>query len=214
MKKLASSILVFLSFASWTWPGQQQATNPPLQSQESTPVLREGRIVSVDVAGKSIVVKAKIEREDTFSVDSVTIIKPAKPHSTVRDLVLKSLVRVRYAIKEGKKVATHIILQPLWRESPPPIVKGENAIVAEGVIQSINNKGDVMIIRAAVEQQDTFAIDSTAIVKAGNRVSSLNEIKNYISVNVHYTVKEGRKIVNKIIGTVKRPVVKKQTAGL
>lgn len=214
MKMNKLSILVLMSFTLLAWPEQNQATQPVPKSQEDNPVLVEGRIVSVDVDGKSIVLNAKIEKEDTLSIDSTTVIKPEQPHTTVRDLVLKSLVRVQYAIKEGRKVATHIIPQQIWRESPPPIVRGENAIVTEGVIQSINNKGDAMIIRAAVEQQDTFAIDSNAIIKAGNRVSTLNEIKNYVSVNVHYTMREGRKVISKIIGTVKKPVGKKQTAGL
>ena len=43
---------------------------------------------------------------------------------------------------------------------------------------------------------------------------TLDEVKTYASVNVHYAIREGRKVIDGIIGTMKKYTGKKQTAGL
>jgi|WetSurMetagenome_2_1015567.scaffolds.fasta_scaffold00396_26 hypothetical protein len=195
-----TSVLLFVLTATFAWPraaGQQTAG--ALQKDKS--VVVEGSIASVDVDGRSLVLRAKIEREDTFDIGSAVIIKPETPHPAIADLVRNSLVEVRYTMSKGIKVASHIIMQPFKRETPPSIIQEENVIVAEGSITSINDKGGTMVIRAALDRLDTFAVDSAAVIRADGRVSTLDEVKDYLSVNVRYMMKEGRKVIGKIIGT-------------
>ncbi|HUI93497.1 MAG TPA: hypothetical protein VLX68_14725 [Chitinivibrionales bacterium] len=203
MKRTFAIVLLLGLCAGWTF-AVQEAKQASAPSSLQSPVMIEGRIVSVDIAGKSLVLKANIEREDTFKVDSAVIIKAGKINATMKDLAPKIPVHVHYSIKEGKKIAMRIATQPMWREAPPAVIKGYDVIMAEGVIRSIRDQGRTMIISAALEQQDTFSLDSNAVIKAGNRLSTLDEIKEYAKAQIHYTIEGGRRIAHKIIGTIKK----------
>ncbi len=171
---------------------------------ESEPVLiSEGRIVSVDAMGSVIVLRARIERKDTFAVGNASVTSPGQKLSTVKDLAPGSPVRVKYAPVKGIKLAAEIVAMPKpWQETPPAIVQGDNMVVAEGTIRSIDDAGNTMIITASTEREDTFALDKSAVIRAGNRMSTLGELRNFVSVNVRYTLQNGKRIVNAIIGTI------------
>jgi len=194
--KYNSHVLLITMLAAFSWTGQA-----PAAVSGEKPVVVEGQIVSIDVAGKSLVIKAKIEKEDTFDVTSAAIVKAEKSNQTITDLAPESPVRVHYTVNRGRMVAAQITTQPLWREAPPPIIQGDEVIMAEGVIKSIDNKGGTMIIRAALEQQDTFAVDSNADIKADNRLSTLDEIRNFAGVRLHYIIQQGKKVARRIVGT-------------
>jgi hypothetical protein len=164
-------------------------------------LVEEGKIVSADVQGGLLVLRATVEARDTFLLDKAAeVIKPEKANPTVRDLEQDSRVRVHYRNVQGTKVASTIISLPAHRqEVPPPIIQGIDMIVAEGTIRAIDNSANTMIISAQLEAQDTFALDKSAVISAGQKVSTLDEARNFAFVTIRYTLDKGRKFIREII---------------
>jgi len=66
-----------------------------------------GKIVSVDAIANSLIVKTA-SAEDTFYVDSTTVVKSGKTKITLGELTSGESVTVYYKKVEGRKVATSI----------------------------------------------------------------------------------------------------------
>jgi hypothetical protein len=196
-----------LAAAGCVWA---QHAGTPAPQKEEKPVMVEGQIVSVDVAGRSLVMKAKVFRVDTFTVDKEVVIRAGKMPRTVQDIKPDIPVQVRYGVENGKKVMKFLSIQPmhsdkpLHPEAPELKIKGADMIVTEGVIQSVDVSGATMIIRAPVERQDTFSVDSAAVIRAGAKQVALGEIRVSSYVNVRYVEEKGRKVVKSIIGRIKK----------
>jgi hypothetical protein len=198
---MVCAVIMVASGFSWS---QHTATQPAPSLPDGKSVMVEGRIVSVNVSGRSLVLKANVEKVDTFSVDKEVVIKAGKIPQTVRDVKPDLPVQVRYGVENGKKVMRFLSIKPLHPEAPELKIKGAEMIMAEGVIQSVEDSGATMIIRAPVERQDTFAVDSAAIIRAGAKKMELGEIKIASYVNVQYVVEKGKKVVKSIIGKIKK----------
>jgi hypothetical protein len=66
-----------------------------------------GKIVSVDAIANSLIVKTA-SAEDTFYVDSTTVVKSGKTKITLGELTSGAPVTVYYKKAEGRKLATSI----------------------------------------------------------------------------------------------------------
>lgn len=66
-----------------------------------------GKVASVDAIGNTLVVKTK-SAEDTFYVDSTTVIKSGKNKITLGELTTDASVTVYYKKVNGRKTATNI----------------------------------------------------------------------------------------------------------
>lgn len=203
---IACAAILLAAGSAWS----QKAAAP---SPQEKPVMVEGRIVSVDVSGRSLVLKANIVRVDTFSVDKEAVIHAGKARRTMHDLRPDVAVMVRYVIENGNKILKLLSVKPLHPEAPEPVIKGEDMIVAEGVIQSIKDSGATMVIRASVERQDTFAVDSAALIRSGPKKVTLGEINISSYVNIHYVVEKGKKVVKSIMGKLKKSINENQPEG-
>jgi hypothetical protein len=171
---------------------------------ENAFLVEEGKIVSTDVRGTSLILKATIFAKDTFTIGKAAIIRPEKPNAMAKDLEPDLPVRVSYQRVKGEKVASTIFsLKEHWRESPPPIVQGNDVIVQEGAIHSIDDNGNSMIISVALEKQDTFTLDKSAVIRSGIGRSSLGEVSDMVAVQVRYVLEKGKKVIKEIVGAAR-----------
>lgn len=170
----------------------------------------QGDIVSVNANGNFLVIKAKILKEDTVSIDSTATIKADNKNAKLGDLKANTKVTVHYSEKNGKKIAHHIMTRKVEEPSAAVTDSSERLIISEGVISSINERGRMMVIRADIEQNDTFYIDGAAVIKAGPGPSVLKDLKTASSVEMRGRTKGGRKVATYILSIPKKTEKVKQ----
>jgi hypothetical protein len=197
MNILRSYMVVIMVLIS----GVSAKTNskPDAANGITDPKIVEGNIVSVDVEKNSLVLKARIYREDSIHVDKASVIIVGNKPSTIEDLKQNSDVKVRYKMNSGKKSAARISIKSGNGFLPDTTELGENILIAEGTISSIDKNKTFLILQAAMEKEYLFSIDPRAEIKSGLQTVPIKDLKPNYSVNIKYSTNGSKKVAYSII---------------
>jgi len=88
-------------------PAAAPAKTAPVKGAKAQAV--KGTLVSVDVAASCVVVKTAKGVMDTLVVDSATKIHVGGKKAALADLTAEMAVTTKFAVKDGKKVATEVM---------------------------------------------------------------------------------------------------------
>jgi hypothetical protein len=197
MNILRISSMLFLVFSIGVFsktPNKQEAAN-----SDTLMKMVEGTIVSVDAEKNMLVLKAKIYREDTLHIDKASVIKAGNKPIKIDELSANSGVKVRYKMNAGKKTASHIFAISSDGLFPDTAKSGENVLIAEGTVSSIDQNKAFLIIRAPIEQEYIFSIDPRAEIKSGLQTIPMKDLKPTYSVNIKYSTKDSKKVASSIV---------------
>jgi hypothetical protein len=197
MNTLRSYMLVIMVLIA----GLSAKTNPKQDTAKgnTTSKIVEGNIVSVDVDKNSLVLKARIYREDSIHVDKGSVLVVGNKPSTIEDLEANSDVKVRYKMNSGKKSATRISIKSGEGFLPDTTELGENILIAEGSISSIDKNKTFLILKAPMEKEYIFSIDPRAEIKSGLQTVPIKDLKPNYSVNIKYSTNGSKKVAYSII---------------
>jgi len=173
--------------------------DPPDNIQSnSTGKIAEGTIQSVDIEHNMFIMKTRITKIDTLHLDKSAIIRAGRAVTGRKDLTPDKYVKANYEIIKGEKHASSVLIYPEGSFLPDTAELGKDVLIAEGTIQSINDSGNVMVLKAPLEKEYVFSLDPAAVIKSGKKIVPLKELKPRYEIRVIYSEKDSRNIATSV----------------
>lgn len=158
----------------------------------------DGSISSVDIEHNMFVMKTRITKIDTIHLNKSAVIKSGRVVAGRKDLKPDKYVKANYEIIQGKKFATAIVTYPEGSFLPDTTELGKDVLIAEGTIQSIDDTGTVMVLKAPIEKEYIFTLDPGAIIRSGKKSIPLMDLKPNYEIQVIYSEKGSRNIATSV----------------
>lgn len=180
-------------------PFTQALGDPPDNIQRnSIGKIAEGTIQSVDIEHNMFIMKTRITRIDTLHINKSAMIRAGRVVTGRKDLTPDKYVKANYEIIKGEKHATSVLIYPEGSFLPDTAELGKDVLIAEGTIQSINDSGNVMVLKAPLEKEYVFSLDPVAVIKSGKKIVPLKELKPRYEIRVIYSEKDSRNIATSV----------------
>lgn len=182
---------------------QSQAILPDNLKSISTGNLIEGTLVSIDIEQNMFVMKAKINEVDTLRLDNSAVIKAGPRIAARKDLRPNKYVKANFELIKGEKHATSISLFPANSFLPDTTELGQNVLIAEGTIESVDPAGTMMVIKAPLAKEYIFSLDPAATIKSGGKHLRLKDLKPNNDIKVKYSEKGHRNVATSVVAEPK-----------
>ncbi|MGB7568501.1 MAG: hypothetical protein WBM07_11620, partial [Chitinivibrionales bacterium] len=131
-------------------------------------------------------------------IDKSAIIRAGRTVTGRKDLTPDKYVKANYEIIKGEKHATGVLIYPEGSFLPDTAELGKDVLIAEGTIQSINDSGNVMLLKAPLEKEYVFSLDPAAVIKSGKKIVPLKELKPMYEIRVIYSEKGSRNFATSV----------------
>lgn len=177
----------------------QSKENPP-DTHQTVPLgtMMEGTIMSTDIEHNAFVMKTLITKMDTLHIDKSAVIKAGRRVAARKDLKPESYIKAGYEMEKGKKVATNIMTYPEGSFLSDTTDLGKSVLIAEGTIQSVDETGSMLVLRAPLEKEYIFSLDPDAVIKSGIKRVPLKDLQPNYEIRVIYSEKGSRNIATSV----------------
>jgi hypothetical protein len=108
--KFSKVLIAVLACSSFLFAQEMGSTGPEKMSKKAAPMKIWGKVVSVDVAANTVIVREK-KADDTVSVDSTTKIISGKNTISLGDLMADAMVTVSWKKMGDMKMAKKIVVK-------------------------------------------------------------------------------------------------------
>jgi hypothetical protein len=197
MKQKKLSLVLILLIAGFHFTLSKENSSDKRQAVSAGSMM-EGIIMSTDIEHNAFVMKTLITRTDTIHIGKSAIIKAGRHVAGRKDLKPENYVKAKYELEKGKKVATSILTYPEGSFLSDTTDLGKSVLIAEGTIQSVDETGSMMVLKAPLEKEYIFSLDPDAVIKSGMKHIPLKDLQPNYEIKVIYSEKGSRNIATSI----------------
>ena len=197
MKHVQLYFFIFLLISVFS-STQSKENSPDTHQTVSSGTMMEGTIMSTDIEHNAFVMKTLITRMDTIHIGKSAIIKAGHAGAGRKDLEADNHVKASYEIKKGKKIATSILTYPEGSFLSDTTDLGKSVLIAEGTIQSVDETGSMIVLKAPLEKEYIFSLDPDAVIKSNKKNIPLKDLQPNYEIRVIYSERGSRNIATSV----------------